>query len=107
MAVIPAPVSLVQGSPARLLAAVSGATSANFTIQPKPNGGDFTVSFQAVGTVTTLTAALQISLDGGTTFLDYVASASFISNTTTFKIFSPPAASFPLQAGPIYKINVT
>jgi|SRR5215469_999144 len=49
--------------------------------------GDFSAIFQVVGTLTTLTAALQVSLDGGNTFNDLVASASFLTT-------SAPVAGF-------------
>ncbi len=72
-----------------------------FSFQPKPGGGDFSAVFQVTGTVTTLTAALQVSLDGGTTWTDYIASANFISNTTPSKTITP------VVGGALYRINAT
>jgi hypothetical protein len=96
------PGTLALGTPAKLngstpLAAPAGLT---FSIQPKQAGGPFSVIFQAVGTVTTLTASLQVSLDGST-FVDLVVAGSFISNTATaIKVDN-------LVPGALYRVNAT
>lgn len=82
-------------------ALVSGAGTIDFDVPVHGNGPDFSAVFQAVGTVTTLTASLQISLDGGTTFTDYIIAANFISNTV------PLVKVTPLIAGARHRINIT
>jgi len=72
-----------------------------FTIKTDEAGSDFSGLFQAVGTLTTLTASLQVSLDGGTTFADYIASANFISAAAPVKNVTP------LVGGAVYKVHAT
>lgn len=104
MAVTPAPIALVTGQPAKLNpVALTAAADLVFTIQPDPSGNDFSGIFQVVGTITTLTSSLQISLDGGTTFVDLIASSAFLSSTgpVTIKLQTP------LIAGALYRIHAT
>src|SRR5215469_3424946 len=61
--------------------------------------------FEADGTVTTLTAALQIALDGQS-FADYIVAANFISAAAKQKVFAP-TSSTPMIAGATYRINIT
>lgn len=89
------------GSPTKLNSSPLAAPgSVQFVCQPKPGGGDFSGIFQVVGTVTALTSALQVALDGST-FADLVVAASFLSAAATVK------TQTPLVAGAIYKINAT
>jgi hypothetical protein len=95
---------LVLGQPTKLNdALVSGAGTLDFQVPVHTSAeSDFSLIAQAVGTVTTLTAALQASLDGGTTFNDVVASGSFISNTTPAKVVTPI-----ISGGCIWRVNIT
>lgn len=73
-----------------------------FSFQAAEGGTDFSVVFQPTGTVTTLAASLQISLDGGTTFSDFIATASFFpTQATLFKTVTP------MIAGALFRINYT
>ena len=98
--------SLARGVPFLLAAAVAGANTIDFAIAPYPGGRDFTVVFQAVGTLTTLASALQISLDNGTTFVDYVAAAGFLAAATSM-VAIPASGTKPMVSGVIFRINVT
>jgi hypothetical protein len=60
--------------------------------------------FQAVGTLTGLTSALQVSLDGGTTFANYVTS---LVTAAASVIAVGNASANPLTPGAIYRVNVT
>lgn len=104
MAVTPAPYALVTGQPTKLnTAALTAPADVVFTCQADPAGTDFSVVFEIVGTVTTHTSSLQISLDGGTTWVDLVASANF------FNAITAPAVKLvtPLVAGALYRIHAT
>lgn len=93
--------------PTKIITAMTAPGTQDFIIPEHPNGGEFTAIFQAVGTVTALTAALQIDLSGGTNFVDYIAAASFISNTTPMKAFPASSTTVPLVAGARYRFNAT
>jgi len=90
------------GTPVVIDTAVAAPAAGNtFSFEPGPGGTDFNAVFQATGTLTTLVAALQASLDGGTTWTDYVASANF---------WPTPAGScvrVAMVAGALYRINYT
>jgi hypothetical protein len=99
MAAILVPTSVATIIDPAVTAPVVGNT---FCFQPDASGTDFTVVFQPTGTVTTLAAALQISLDGGVTFSDFIVTASFFpSQTTLFKTVTP------MIAGALFRINYT
>src|SRR5712691_5895982 len=73
-----------------------------FTIEGSPAGHDFSIVFEVL-TGTTISADLQVSLDGGTTFsilaaaiLTAVPSAAGSSKVVT-----------PIIAGPVYRLNYT
>jgi len=84
---------------------ITGPCTIDFTLPRLPGGSEFSGFFEADGTVTTLTAALQIALDGQS-FADYVTAANFISAAAKQKVFSP-ASSTPLIAGATYRLNLT
>jgi|SRR5215471_5029995 len=97
-----AQISVPFGAPQKLNAAALTTTAdLVFVCQAKAAGGDFSAVFQAVGTLTTLVASLQVSLDGGTTWTDYIASANFIAAA------SPSKTITPLVAGALYRIHAT
>lgn len=100
---MPASISVPTGVPVVIDPAVTAPVVGNtFSFQADPTGNDFSVVFQPTGTVTTLAAALQISLDGGLTFSDYIVTASFFpSQTTLFKTVTP------MIAGALFRINYT
>jgi hypothetical protein len=81
----------------------SGAGTMDFFIPVHTNDeSDFSAIFQVVGTLTSLTAALQVSLDGGNTFNDLVASASFLTTSAPVKVVTPV-----FSGGVIFRVNVT
>lgn len=94
--------SIPTGVPTLIDSAVAAPAAGNtFSFEPDPGGNDFNAVFQATGTLTTLVASLQASLDGGTTWTDYVASANF---------WPTPAGScvrVAMVAGALYRINYT
>jgi hypothetical protein len=93
--------SLAVGKPTKLNdTPITSTGTLDFAILQNSKVGDFSGAFQAVGTVTTLTASLQVASDQST-FVDLVPSASFISNTVLLKIVTP------LVAGAKYRINIT
>jgi hypothetical protein len=65
------------------------------------NTGDFSGLFQVVGTVTTLTADLQISLDNAVTFNNLVTNFLIAGAGTQAKLQTP------LVGGARYRINIT
>ena len=95
---------LALGQPTKMNdSSISGTGTLDFQIPVHTSAeSDFSLITQAVGTVTTLTAALQASLDGGATFNDVVASGGFISNTTPIKLITPV-----VSGGCIWRINIT
>src|SRR5215470_15644608 len=84
--------------------AITSPGTIDFTLPRLPGASEFSGFFEADGTVTTLTAALQIALDGQS-FADYITSANFISAAAKQKVFSP-ASSTPLIAGATYRLNL-
>jgi len=94
--------SLAIATPQKLNdASVAGAGTLDFVLPQHTNvGGDFSALFQVVGTLTTLTVALQVSLDGST-FNDVVPAASFLTTSAAVKIVTP------VVAGGIYRLNIT
>src|ERR1700693_3512068 len=94
------PGTLALGTPAKLNSAVlSAAADLQFSIQPKQAGGPCSVIFQSVATVTTLTASLQVALDG-VNFADLVVAGSFIASATPIKIDN-------LVPGALYRVHAT
>ncbi len=81
-------------------ASVTGAGTLDFYLTDPANAGDISAIFQVVGTLTTLTAALQVALDG-VTFVDYLAAAAFLTTATSFKLVSP------ILKGAKWRINIT
>src|SRR5215469_2053919 len=77
----------------------------DFTLPRLPGAGEFSGFFEADGTVTTLTCALQIALDGAS-FADYIVAANFISAAAKQKII-PPTGATPMIAGATYRLNIT
>jgi hypothetical protein len=92
--------SVSVGVPTKLNGNTPISAPANLQFSVRGQGKDFSAAFQAVGTVTALTASLQISLDG-VTWSDYTSSANFISNATTSKTITP------LIAGVMYRVSAT
>lgn len=89
------PVATLAALEAGVSAPVAGAP---FSFQPHPASGDFSALFMASGTVTTLSADLQVTPDGGTTWLNVataVLTAAGGKNVT------------PVIAGAIYRLNYT
>jgi hypothetical protein len=76
-------------------------TSQMFTVQPRADGSARTVALQAVptGTFIALTANLEASLDGGTTW-SAVNSSALDFHATPWQAISS------LVPGPLYRVNI-
>ncbi len=73
----------------------------SFTFQINPGATDFSILLQAVGTVTTLSADLQASTDGGTTW-------SNVTNRTAILTSAAPCVIIgALVSGCLYRLNYT
>lgn len=70
-----------------------------FVFQLAGDGDDFSAVFQTTGTLTSLSADLQISLDGGTTWNTVTATA--ITAAAPAKIITP------IIGGALYRFNYT
>jgi hypothetical protein len=87
---------------------VNGATGTGtgaaqvFTVQPRPDGSARTVSFQAIpsGTFTALTANLEASSNGGTTWNTYASGGALDFKATPSQTISN------LVAGLVYRLNI-
>jgi len=94
--------SIPRGVPITVDSAVSAPATGNvFTFQPRPDGGNLSALFLAQGTLTTLAAKLQLSMDGGTTWQDYISSVNFWPAPSTNLV------SVSVVAGAVYRINYT
>lgn len=101
MAAIATKKSVARGARLKLTdAQITGAGTIDFDM-PGSSGADFSALFQAVGTLTGLSADLQFSLDGGTTFNTFPNGAAFLVAATPFKEIAA------MIAGALYRINVT
>lgn len=77
-------------------------TGNQFVFQLDPAGSDFSAVFVPTGTVTTITAQLEISLDGGITWQIYITTANFFpTNATLTKTVTP------MIAGALFRITYT
>jgi hypothetical protein len=76
-----------------------GAGTIDFDVPPHGQSGDYSLLLQAVGTVTSLSADLQISLDGAVTFVNLVP--------TVLVAATPVKLVTPVVAGARYRLNVT
>lgn len=80
--------------------AVTGPAAGNtFAFQPDPAATDFSAVFQATGTLTGLSSDLQMSLDGGVTFVNLTA--AFLTAAAPLKIQTP------IVGGALYRFNHT
>jgi len=88
------------------LAAGSTGTTASqlFTVPPRYDGGDKTLTLTAVpnGAVTTVTGDLEVSTDGGTTFQKKHVGIALIASSV-----STEAIENNIQPGLVYRFNVT
>jgi hypothetical protein len=80
-------------------AAVGNAAQGAFTFQPLPGGGKFNAVVQATGTFSACSAALGISLDGGTTWSAYITAADFAA--------TPVQLLTDLIAGALYRYTTS
>lgn len=101
MAALGQKVSVSVGQPFKLNGAtvVSGTGTLDFGVVGPSNKGDFSAVFQVIGTITTLTVDLQISLDGGVTFNNL--SAALLTSGAPVKVLTP------IIAGATYRLNIT
>lgn len=89
------------GQVVRLDTAIAAPGAGNtFSFPVSPAGNDFSVLFQAFGTVTTLSADVQASTDGGATF-------SNVTGKTALITAAAPCAITGLVAGVLYRLNYT
>ena len=71
----------------------------SFVFQLNPDGTDFSAVFQVTGTLTSLSADLQVSLDGGTTWNTISA--------TALTAAAPAKVITPVIGGALYRFNYT
>ena len=76
-----------------------GVAAGNVFVFQTTEGTDFSAVFQVTGTLTSLSADLQISLDGGTTWNTITATA--LVAATPVKVITP------VIAGALYRFNYT
>jgi hypothetical protein len=80
--------------------AVTGTGSLEFVIPSFANSqADPSALFQVVGTLGSLSANVEFSMDGGTTW-NILSSAALVA-ATPFKLITP------IVAGPIWRLNIT
>lgn len=72
---------------------------AAFSFQMHASTGDFSALFLASGTLTTLSADLQVSTDGGTTW--------FTVSTAVLTAAAPAKIVTPVICGALYRFNYT
>jgi hypothetical protein len=95
-----AAISIPIGESVVIDAAITGPVAGTiFGFEPDPDGGDFSCAFHVTGTVTTCSADLQMSLDGGATF--FAISVALITAAAPAKTFTP------IIAGALYRFNYT
>lgn len=94
--------SIGAGTIVRVDTAVTAPAAGNsFTFPSSPVDNDFSILAQAIGTLTTLSADLQASTDGGTTF------ANVTGKTAVITAAAPCALISGLVAGVLYRFNYT
>jgi len=99
--------TLESGIPVLIDSGITAPAAGNtFTIEPSPPGRDFSIIF-AVITGTTVSADLQASLDGGTTW-DLVT-AAILTAVPSGGVGPAGSAKVvtPIVAGPLYRLNYT
>lgn len=90
------------GVPVVIDPAVTAPAAGNtFLFQPGAADADFSVLFQATGTLTGLSSDLQISLDGGTTWVNAAGGTAFLTAAAPTKILTPAIG------GALYRFNHT
>lgn len=82
-------------------AVTAPAVGNTFLFQPGAADADFSALFQATGTLTGLSSDLQISLDGGATFVTAAGGTAFLTAAAPTKILTPGVA------GALYRFNHT
>lgn len=95
-------IAIPTGVPAVIDPAVTAPAAGNqFCFQADPSGTDFSVLFQATGTLTGLSSDLQVSLDGGATFQNAAGGTAFLTAAAPNKTLTPGVA------GAVYRFNHT
>jgi hypothetical protein len=93
---------ITQGA-AQVLETVSGVSAGvTFSFEARPARGDWSAVFQAKSG-TTISADLQISLDGGTTWTNYAAGFFAAAGAKALAA----ASTTPPLAGALYRLNYT
>lgn len=100
---MPNTISITEGVPVVIDPVVTAPVIGNqFCFQSDTASTDFSVLFQPTGTVTTITAQLEVSLDGGTTWAIFITGANFFpTNAVTNKLVTP------MICGALFRINYT
>jgi|SRR5882672_6430348 len=94
--------SISEGVITRLDTAITAPVAGNtFQFQPDSATTDFSALFQAVGTVTTLSADLQASTDGGVTWSNVTGKTAIITAA------APCAIVTNLVSNVLYRLNYT
>jgi len=89
-------------------AVTAPAVGNTFRIQPTDSTADLSVTFQATGTLTGLSSDLQISLDGGTTWVNYQGAASGTPIGTAFLTAAAPQRTLtPIIGNAMLRFNHT
>lgn len=90
------------GVPVIIDPAVTAPAAGNtFSFPANPGGEDFSVSFLATGTLTGLSSDLQISQDGGASFVNAANGTAFLTAAAPHKILTPAIG------GVLYRFNHT
>lgn len=96
-------ISITEGVPVVIDSGITAPVIGNqFCFQSDTASTDFSVVFVPTGTVTTITAQLEISLDGGATWQIYITGANFFpTNAAITKTVTP------MICGALFRINYT
>lgn len=78
-------------------AVTAPAVGNTFRTQAADSTADASITFQATGTLTGLSSDLQISLDGGATFVTIAGGAAFLTAAAPTKTLTPVIGGAPYR----------
>src|SRR6266700_7049117 len=78
-------------------AVIAPAVGNTFRSQPSDSDTDMSMTFQATGTLTGLSSDLQISLDGGVTFVTIANGVAFLTAAAPTKTLTPIIGGIPYR----------